>query len=735
VKRQSLIFLAGGFLLIFLAFFLTRIPWNADLHHRFLPDDPALQGLIEEQELFGSAETLFLLADSDRPVPLTDLGSLIAGWREELLKIQGIEKVTSLLDLPSIRWEGPTAWKIVPVSEQEDPSRAAERHPLAKDFLKKDGKGFLVVLTLTQGTMQHNREGREVVERLSEWAGEKKSPFRITVAGPLVFQTLAMDEAYRDAGRITLLLLFVFVILLSLVFRTFLGVLAVLGIGVLSVSATFGLAGLLGWSVSPFSLFAVPVIVAVSLLDNIHLFFGYRLARAEGSSEKALQKVLHELFFPVLWTALTTIAGFSSLLALSVPQIRQFGALSALGIAVDFVATFALLPRLLTWLDPQPALLLPQRLEKWFAPQPHKRGRVVITVSAILLLVSLPGIFRIRIVADFPRLFSDSHPITAAMKRIEKEWGGMTTVSYLLRLKEGVEPQDPRIPSRLRDFTVLLASRELVTGVSSPFDFVIAAERSFRERFGKSPSPEERNILLDQLTREASNDAIPLRVTARIKMMEPEKFPDLARDLYGFEKNLSDLFEVRLTGWPLLFKNMEERLLTEMFKGFALAFAAVDLLLLLPAIRSLRWWVLSLLPNLLPLVAVFGGMGLLGHGFSSGLLLVPAVAMGLLVDDTIHFVSRIRLEMKRTDSVEKAIRAALRHSGTAITLTSLLLAAGFATLSVSSFRANRELAFTMVGVIVCGLAAELWLLPALLLSLKPSPPSRYPSSQRPPGGK
>ncbi len=213
-----------------------------------------------------------------------------------------------------------------------------------------------------------------------------------------------------------------------------------------------------------------------------------------------------------------------------------------------------------------------------------------------------------------------------------------------------------------------------------------------------------------------------LRIIVRLRSMQPELLPALMRDLDGFREGLGDLFEVRLSGWPLLYTNLETTLARELLESFALAAGAVALLMLV-ALRSLRWWLLSLLPNLVPLCLVLGGLGASGVGFNSGLLLAPAIALGLVVDDTIHFVFALRSALHsqlpsqlraRTSRIDDALRAALERAGTAITLTSLILMAGFGVLTLTVFRGSRLLGTVMVAVIATAWMADLVLLPALL---------------------
>ncbi|MBI1909140.1 MAG: MMPL family transporter [Deltaproteobacteria bacterium] len=693
--QRQIFFLSAVFLLIS-SIFLGRLRFDKDLENRFLPEDPAWSARQYEKSLFGGGEEVFLLSEWEGTISPRELLRKTDQWKEELSLIPGVSRVISLFDLPPLR---------------EEPDKAVT-HPFArKNFLKKDGRGTVLVLSLESG-LEKSAKGQELLQLLEDWIDRQEGPWRMALAGALPFQARAVREAHREAIFIGGLVFLLLTGLLACFFRSWRGALLVVLAGLLSITATFGLAGLWGTALNQFALIIIPVILAVGLLDHVHLFFGYSLAREEGMlPEEALGRLYAELAVPCFWTSSTTIAGFAALLVSSVSQIRQFGALGMLGTAVAYLVSFGFLPWLLFRFDFRKRPAVSRRLQEFLRP---RRPVWVVACALFLMGAALPGVLRVRVTPDFPNLFRRHHPITHELERIEREWGGLATISFLLTLKEGIEPSDPRLIERLRDFSSLLAGRELVTAVVSPLDFLTAAAQNHQGTLGSLPLQEEKGTLFpDWLNLKERT----LRVVARVRMMQPEKFPSLASDLYGFQKNLADLFHVRLTGWPLLFKNLEYRLLDEMGAGFLLALAAIGLQLLI-ALRSVRLWLLALIPNLVPLTVVFGVLGWSGHGFSSGLLLAPGIALGLLADNTIHYCFRLRRGMKATGSLATAMEETIHKAGLPMVLTALVLVVGFSALFLSVFRGNQILAAVIIAVVILGLAGDLILFPSLLLLFK-----------------
>ncbi len=704
---------------------IVKLELTQELRDRFLPDDPAVASLEREEELFGVGETVVVLVESPTELDARALPRQLRTWSRELAALQGVNGVTTLLDLPTIAWDSPSSWRITTLADSDHPVEAAYRHPIARtSFLRRDRRGALLVLSLDVGADTRAGAQATVMGELEKWIEARPEPYTFTPAGSLPFQMAAIDVAHRDVAVIVAPLATLVLVILSLSFRSFRCAAVIVAVSALNISGTFGLAGLLGWQISHFSLVVAAVILTVGLLDGIHLTYGYcRLRRQDLSADAAIASAMWEVFPPCLWTSLTTMAGFCALQWSSLPQIRQFGALAAVGTAWALLSSFTILPFLLNRFDPRGSLGLVSGVSR--LTRLH-RPRSVLAITLVALALTAPGLAGLDIRADFPRLFGDRHPITEKLERIEEDWGGIAAVSFLLRLREPHRLGDPEVIERLTDFARLLGQRELVTSVTSPVELLAVGANSFRGAFGRNPTAEEMRAVIEGLR---SADLPPaqakalgtwihreqelLRVVARVRMMQPERFPAFVRDLHGFEDGLDDLFEVRLTGWPLVYKNMERALLGEILQSFVLAFSAVGVLLLL-AVRSLRLWLIALVPNLIPLWLVLGALGLSGAGFSSGLLLAPGVALGLVVDDTIHFVLALRDELSSGSGLDDAISRTLERSGVPLSITSAMLVAGFGALLLSAFRGNQILAVVMIAVAVVAWLADLVLLPVLL---------------------
>src|SRR3989338_7264549 len=224
-KRQILIAIAAFFLFCFISFYATKIQWDTDLNNRFLPEDSLWESLKEEKRLFGPGEKIFLLIDQKEKGHLQFL-------REELLSFKKVKGVIPLL--------------------------------------KKKDRGFVFLLDVSE-EMGGSSEGMELMKELNRWIEKQANPSRFTFAGTLPFQERVRKSTLEDIQKITLVLLLLEGILLFYFFRHALSLVWLAVTSALSISATFGIVGFLGWKISHNNLIVIPIILTIGLLDNIHI--------------------------------------------------------------------------------------------------------------------------------------------------------------------------------------------------------------------------------------------------------------------------------------------------------------------------------------------------------------------------------------------------------------------------------------------------------------------------------
>ncbi|RMD81668.1 MAG: hypothetical protein D6815_11185, partial [Candidatus Dadabacteria bacterium] len=378
---------------------MGRIRWATDLRSRFLPDDPAAAAMELEREQFGDQHAFFLLAESTRSVGARELGEILRSWRQALESIPGIERVWTPYDLPAIAVTAEGSIKVRPVGETPSPLRELWRHPLARGtFLRRDGRGLAVAIVPSPQAVATFAGRKRLVEAVGRWASRQSSPFRLSIAGTLPFEVRCVALARREGGWILTGVCGFSLLLLALAFRSAAAALAVLGVGAVNVGTTFGLAGFFSSGLSQFNYYVAPVVLTVSLLDNVHITHAYARAREFASANtEAARMAVTEMLLPCTLTSATTAAGFLALLSSRLPQVRQFGALAATGTVVALASSLALLPPLLRRFDLKRPSQISSRLGRavYRLPPGWTTG-----LAAVALAVAVPGLARLRVVLE-----------------------------------------------------------------------------------------------------------------------------------------------------------------------------------------------------------------------------------------------------------------------------------------------------------------------------------------------
>jgi predicted RND superfamily exporter protein len=732
IRRRMWLWAGAAVLVIHLcaAVSLPGLQTGTGLRDRFLPEDPAVLGLLEEAQVFGSSEPLAVLIE---PVELAEMAPMLREmerWCVELERLPGIFRASGPQDLAVPAWSDERGWGTQRAGELADPVRALSNHPLARTgFLRRDGRGLAILIDL-EPTLASDFPARAATYRaLENWRSQQSESQRMRVVGVLALEQRTASLVIRDSARLVAVLILVLGGLLSVSLGSPALAAWCVTAALLNVLSTFGLIALFGIRLSALSFAAAPIVLSVGLLDNVHIAYVFRRLRPGRAPGDAAAQARDELLVPCGWTTVTTVVALAALCASPVPQVRQFGLIGAIGASMAWATSLGLLPMLFARFR---FIATPTRVEREKPTEASTRrwaglyrSRVPLIAAIVLVVAFAPGLRRLELVAEYPRVFGDGHPITTELEEIEAQWGGVATVSFLLTPKPGHAVYDEAVIERLRDFHSLLATRDLVTGVASPFVLAAAGLRSYEQRFGSEPPEQQRRELLANLGSDPEHDeSMPqwynadtdtYRIVARVRMMQPELFSQLDSDLRGLSGGLDEFFTVRLSGWPLAYKHLEKTLLREL----ATSMSWVALLvagLLLVAFRDPRLWIAAIIANAVPVVVVFGALGSWGMGFGTALLMTPGLALGLIVDDTLHAGLSLR-DARAHDPVASAQALAKVRAPLAITSAILIcLALG---LMASELSMNRAMGAVLGPIIALAWIADTVLLPVLLRYLWP----------------
>lgn len=507
-------------------------------------------------------------------------------------------------------------------------------------------------------------------------------------------------------------------LLLLFFFRRLYGLLLPLAVMTVSLCWTIALYSLSGFALNTITALLPPVVMVLSVTTTVHLYNSWlRGNPLTNDRNQHIIKVVTTLFRPCLFTTLTTAMGLSSLLLSNIPAVRLFGGFAALGICLSFVVSFLLVPIVLSFL-PQP---LPQqdatssifhhilaRLADLSINQP---GRVLLAALASVLL-AVSGVPQISNNTDLIRFLKTDQKLFRDTMHIDRTFGGVNRIEFMLERTDGLPLTQRQDVQQLFIFQHGLEAMPQVTGTDSLLSLITQQMSSAGITF----SPED----LDQITRRlritqdsessifarfSSPDQTLLRLSVRTPVLGTADLASLINDIEELAiPGLGHPYRLTPTGEAYQLAIDSNQLVRNLASSFSLSLVMI-LAAILVMFRSLKLLSVALIPNLMPLLWTFGLMGFLAIDLSTGTAMIAAVAIGLTVDSTIHYLAEFQRD--KSADINAAIKRTTTTTGQALSISALVLFCGFAAGGASSFLPTVYFSLltgaTMLGALICDL--------------------------------
>lgn len=602
----------------------------------------------------------------------------------------------------------------------------AMNHPLVGgQLLSDDGKTLLMMISLD---FRHIFDDAEATTLLKQTATAAVAPFtesdltfQVTGPVPAALAAIAAHEAnqlkYQLIGYGMILLMTI------ILFRGIRAVVIVALAPVLGVFWTIGTVQYFKYDGNPLIDVILPVLISlIGLTDGVHLMVQIRKLRADGFTPKdAARSGLQQVGLACFLTSLTTAIGFGSLTLADSKWVQEFGRCSVAGVCLTFVSVVTVIPLLCsTWLGREIHVGLKS------SPIDRHLNRISVIIDAVLKrrrLFSFAGIaatlilFAISMTLKPDQRESDGLPenaeATRALHHIDQAFGGLEFSRVEVHWTDVVPSDSPEILTTIAAVDDLLRSEKLI---GHPLSI-----RSLIDAQPGSGPPEERMTLMELLPPPLKRAFFtPERNRARVEF----RVQDLGIAAYGpaflrIEEGLAEIrrqhpnFDFELEGRAVWRWRNLYQIVVDLAKSLGTA-SIIILIVLTVVYRSARLGLISLVPNLFPLVLTGAFLALAGYNLEIVMVLNFTVCLGIAVDDTIHFMTRYREESQRTPDQDLAIRRAFTGVGTALVMTTTVLVAGFATVMFSESRDHKI--FATMGALTIGSAlfGDLVFLPALL---------------------
>ncbi len=599
-----------------------------------------------------------------------------------------------------------------------------------------DGRAAVVNITVQiPDTTNNTAEVIEVVDFVKGLTNELSSRYPQAAfyhTGVIPMNYSFATEGQKDMATLVPAMLGLIVLMLAVMLRSVLAMLATVLVLILTISVTMGLGGWLGFFLSTGTINVPIVVMTLAVADCVHLIASAQFAMREGRSRsEAIRFALDLNLMPVFITSATTAVGFLTLVLSESPVLADFGILSAIGVMVAFALSVTLLPVLL--------LLLPVRVK--VSPEHHggmekfggwvvRHQRTLLPVTALLMLI-FGSLVTLNVVNDeATKYFAKGTDFRDSVDTQEAYLSGTQTIDWALYTGEAQGVNDPAFIAKTEAFAEWLRQQpevDHVTTLSDTFKRLNKNMHGDDESYYRIPQDRElaaQYLLLYEmslpygldLNNQLNVDKSSTRLTSTLKNLGSKEIVALEdRARAWFAENAAG---IRLTAASpgLMFSHIGETNMDSMIISMIAALILISALLVV-ALRSLRLGAISLIPNLGPALVGFGIWGLISGEINLGLSIVASMTLGIIVDDTVHFLAKYKRARDDGKDAEAAVRYAFSSVGRALLITTVVLVAGFSMLAFSAFRLNSDMGLATALIIFIALLVDFFFLPAFLLRL------------------
>ncbi|KIX21084.1 transporter [Flavobacterium sp. 316] len=572
---------------------------------------------------------------------------------------------------------------------------------------------------------------------------EKASGIDLKISGMPYIRTLNSQSIIDEIGLFVGAALLITSLLFFFFFRSFRATLISMLIVIIGVMWSFGTLGLLNYEITVLTAIIPPLIIVIGIPNCIFLINKYQQEiKKHGNKAKSLQRVISKVGNATLMTNLTTAAGFATFIITDSELLKEFGIVASLNILFLFFLCLIIIPIIYSYMPlPKEKHLAHlgknyiNSFVKWIENTIRKHP-IAIYISAIALLVfGIIGIYQIKIsgsiIEDMPKKAGFFQDIVF----YEKEFDGVMPLEIMIDTKK---PKRALKSATLKRINELQETIEEIPELSKPVsvvNLVKYAKQSFyngNPEYYELPTKQEETFILSYIknsTKKGNENMLKsyvdstgqyARVTTFMRDIGTDKMKKIEDRLQEKINTLfpSEQYTVTMTGKAYVFEKGTHYLVKNLVLSLLFAIFLISLLMAY-LFRSFKMIIISLLPNILPLIITAGVMGFFGIPIKPSTILVFSIAFGISVDDTIHFLAKYRQELKANNwKIKKSVFNTVKEAGISMFYTSVVLFFGFSVFTLSSFGGTVALGSLVAATLLFAMLANLILLPALLLTLE-----------------
>jgi len=556
----------------------------------------------------------------------------------------------------------------------------------------------------------------------------------VYLSGMVMMNTAFAEAALNDGSTLIPLMFLVVVVTLGLLLRTISGTVATVLVIFMSIITTMGLAGWLGFYLTGPSSSAPTMILTLAVADCIHILTSMFYEMRQGADKRsAIAKSLKVNLQPIFLTSITTAIGFLSMNFSDSPPFRDLGNLVAMGTMLAFLFSVTVLPALLT--------ILPIRVKVQkegtkdnmavIADFVISKRKILLPVTSVIMLAFAAFVPNNELNDDFVKYFDESVPFRSATDFMQDNLSGMTVLEISVKTGKASGVNDPHYLSTIANFSDWLRLQEETDHVDSITDTLKRLNKNMHAddqswyKLPDSPEMSAQYLLLYEmslpygldLNGQLDVDKSSTRMIGTFKNLSSNQLLNVESKVKQWFALNAPEYQVDIASLSLMGAHLGQNNILSMLIGTSIALVLISILLGI-ALKSWRYGLLSLLPNLVPAAIGFGIWGIYEGQVGLGLSVVMGMTLGIVVDDTVHFLSKYlhARKQQQADPIE-AVHYAFGNVGRALLITTFVLVAGFTVLAQSSFKMNGDMGMLTAITIFIALLVDFLFLPPLLMAI------------------
>ena len=783
IYRPKLTILVLFLLLVSFGYYSKDFKLDASSDTLLLENDPDLKYLREVNNRYGSKEFLILTYTPEEAMNSEKSLNNLLSLKYKIQSLDWVYSVITLLDVPLLNnSDTPLAERLQNFttlkSENVDIERGFEEilsSPVFKNFvISEDGKTTGIIVNIKEDVNLKNLDdkSKEEIEKYKDLR-KKKNHKNIVEIREII-------KSYKDIGKIYLggipmiaddmmsfikndiivfgigVLLFI-IVTLWFIFKKLIWIIVPLSSCFFSVLIMTGLLGLIGWKVTVISSNFIALMLILTMAMNIHISTRFLQLKKNNPSLKNSEIIFMttgKMFWPIIYTALTTICAFLSLIFSEIKPVIDFGWMMSLGLITSFIITFTLLPTLINLLSTEKINIEGEsksKITEFLGEISINSRPTIFLITLVVIIFSIVGISRLEVENSFINYFNKNTEIYKGMKLIDEKLGGTTPLDIIIKFPTFEKDKLTVADDEFEDWTdeenhdnrkywftkdkiekiekvhSYLESNPFVGKVLSFSSFLKVAKQLNNNKpldalkigvfYSKIPDTIKKEVIDPYISIEDNEARISLRIKDSEKNLRRndliKKIEYDLKNQIGLESN-----EFKLAGVLILFNNLLQSLFKSQILTLGFVMSGIFAMFLI-LFRNIKLSLIGVVPNFIAAFFILGIIGLLEIPLDMMTITIAAITIGIAVDNSIHYIYRFKEEFFQNNSYEKTIKLCHSTVGIAILNTSITIVFGFSILVLSNFIPTIYFGIFTGLAMLLAMISVLTLLPSLILLTKP----------------